>query len=393
MPAPPVPRADRGPRHARMSTSPDRAHGLAGELAHADWPALTLPEVRRLLDAYPDAGPPRRIAWHSQRPLSAAALVECARGTFFIKRHHVTVRSAPALTEEHRFIAHLRQRGVPIPAVLESTAGTTATALGDWTYEVHARASGHDLYRERMSWVPPDARSHARAAGRALAMLHAAAADYRAPQRSTHVLVARSEILRAIDPIAALEAQLPARPGLAEYLSARDWRHDLAAIIAPWHAAIQPHLALQPARWTHGDWHVSNLCWSGSGVNAKVTAILDFGLCARTFALFDLATAIERNAVAWLEPDATRARPALARALLDGYREAVPLDAHAIALVAHLLPIVHIDFALSEVEYYHAVTHSRANADVAYDTFLRGHAAWFRTAAGRALLEAIRACA
>ena len=61
--------------------------------------------------------------------------------------------------------------------------------------------------------------------------------------------------------------------------------------------------------------------------------------------------------------------------------------------VAYLLPLVHVDFALSEVEYFHAITQSRANADVAYDTFLRGHAAWFGTRQGQSLLQAIRNCA
>ncbi|HEU0276283.1 MAG TPA: phosphotransferase [Rhodanobacteraceae bacterium] len=374
-----------------MSTSPARAHGLAGELARADWPALELPEVERLLQAYPDVGRPARIAWYSQRPLSAAALVKCARGVVFVKRHHTTVRSAQTLAEEHRFIAHLRQHGVPIPAVLQTSAGATTTAMGDWVYEVHARAIGNDLYRERMSWVPPDEAAHARAAGRALARLHRAALDYRAPQRRTHVLVARSEILAAVEPVAALDAQLPERPGLAEYLSTRDWRRDLAQAIAPWHASVQPRLARQAALWTHGDWHVSNLCWNGSGANAQVSAILDFGLCARNFALFDLATAIERNAIAWLEPEAERGRPHIAQALIEGYRSERVSGTDDATLLANLLPIVHVDFALSEVEYYHAVTRSDANADVAYDAFLRGHAAWFRTAPGRALLAAIGA--
>jgi hypothetical protein len=45
------------------------------------------------------------------------------------------------------------------------------------------------------------------------------------------------------------------------------------------------------------------------------------------------------------------------------------------------------------VEYFSAITRSPENADVAYHTFLRGHAAWFGTPEGQALLEAIRALA
>ena len=65
------------------------------------------------------------------------------------------------------------------------------------------------------------------------------------------------------------------------------------------------------------------------------------------------------------------------------------MSAADIQLLADLLPLVHVDFALSEVEYFHAITRSQANADVACDTFLRGHAAWFGTPPGQALLQAI----
>jgi Ser/Thr protein kinase RdoA (MazF antagonist) len=260
---------------------------------------------------------------------------------------------------------------------------------------VHERAAGIDLYREAISWSPLPNADHARSAGRMLAMLHDASEGYDAAQRDTHILVACSELLRSPDPIAALQGQLHARPGLANYLRGRDWPTELADVLAPWHAAAQPRLAQQPRLWTHGDWHVSNLCWSDDGANAHITAALDFGLAAANFALFDLATAIERNAIAWLALDTgiDAPHPDIARALIDGYRRQRPLDAADIHLLADLLPLVHVDFALSEVEYFNAITHSHASADVAYDTFLRGHAAWFCTSAGQALLQTIRALA
>jgi Ser/Thr protein kinase RdoA (MazF antagonist) len=371
------------------------AHGLAGDNTPPDWPALTTAEVDALLRGYPQAGPSVRIEWRSPRPLSAACLVETATGTFFVKRHHRSVRSIATLAEEHRFIAHLRDNGMSIPAVVHDARGRSALALGDWIYEVHERAAGIDLYREAISWSPLPNREHARSAGRMLAALHDAAEGYHAPQRDTHILVARSELIASVDPIAALQRQLAVRPGLADYLQGRDWQTELADALAPWHAATQPRLALQPRLWTHGDWHVSNLCWSDDSDNARITATLDFGLAAANFALFDLATAIERNAIAWLALDAGdgAAHPAIARALIEGYRQQRPLDAADIHLLADLLPLVHVDFALSEVEYFHAITRSPANADVAWDTFLRGHAAWLGTPPGQTLLQAIRDCA
>jgi Ser/Thr protein kinase RdoA (MazF antagonist) len=264
-------------------------------------------------------------------------------------------------------------------------------AIGDWVYEVHERAAGIDIYRDAISWSPVPNREHAFSAGRMLAALHDAAAGYHAAQRDTHLLVARSELIVSPDPVATLQAQLPRRPGLADYLRDRDWRTDLARLLAPWHAAAQPQLARQRRLWTHGDWHVSNLCWSDRSTEARITAVLDFGLAAANFALFDLATAIERNAIAWLALDTgnAAAHVDIARALIAGYRQQRPLDVADIHLLADLLPLVHVDFALSEVEYFHAITRSQANADVACDTFLRGHAAWFGTPPGQALLQAI----
>ncbi|MFI4957803.1 MAG: phosphotransferase enzyme family protein [Lysobacterales bacterium] len=368
------------------------AHGLAGDSTLPDWPMLTTAEVDTLLCGYPQLGTAMRIDWHSPRPLSAACLVETSRATVFIKRHHRSVRSVGTLGEEHRFIAHLRSNGTPIPAVLSDAHGQTAVAIDDWTYEVHEHAAGIDLYREAISWSPLPNREHAYSAGLMLAASHDAAEGYHAPQRDTHILVARSELICSPDPVVALRAQFPARPGLADYLQDRDWPADLAELLAPWHAAAQPRLARQPRLWTHGDWHVSNLCWDGDSANARISAVLDFGLAAANFALFDLATAIERNAIAWLALDAGigAAHPDIVRALIEGYRRQRPLSAADLRLLADLLPLVHVDFALSEVEYFHAITCSRANADVAYDTFLRGHAAWFRTPPGQALLRTIR---
>ena len=369
-------------------------HGLAGNCEPAQWPALRFEEVNELLSGYADIGAAQRINWHSPRPLSAAGLVQCTNAIVFVKRHHCTVRTVATLEEEHRFIDHLRAVNMPVPAVLRDRAGRSARAIGDWVYEVHACAAGVDIYRETISWVPLTNLAHARTAGAMLAQMHTAAAGYQAPQRQTHILVARSELLCAADPIAALHAQLPQRPALADYLRQRDWETDLGALLAPFHAAVQPRLTRQARLWTHGDWHVSNLCWSGADHNAPITAIVDFGLAAATFALFDLATAIERNAISWLqlERGAQASHADIACALIRGYRQQHALDADAVHLLADLLPLVHLDFALSEVEYFSALPDGH-KSDMAYDTFLRGHAAWFSTPPGRTLLRAIHDCA
>jgi Ser/Thr protein kinase RdoA (MazF antagonist) len=374
-----------------MNDDAHLTHGLAGDELPPDWPALTLAEVSALLRAFPAHGDVEALHWRSPRPLSAAGIVRMSAGEVFVKRHHRSVRTVAMLTEEHRFAAHLYQRGMPIPRVMESERGETAIATGEWVYEVHEAARGADVYRDAFSWSPIGGAAHARAAGAMLARLHLAASDYEAPQRSTHILVARSEILSSEAPLDAIAALLPSRPFLEVYLRERDWRVEIGEVIEPWHTQAAAGLSRQPRVWTHGDWHVSNLCWSDASDGAHITDVLDLGLSAATFALFDLATAIERNAIAWL--DIARGdigRDDLALALIEGYHGVSPLTTGGLDLLADLLPIVHLDFALSEIEYFEGVTHRRDHADVAYQTFLRDHAAWFQGRHGQALLAAIR---
>ena len=378
-----------------MTTLSHRVHGLAADQVPPDWRPLAVDEVGVLLAGYPMLRPAGAIRWCSPRPLSAAALVETAGGMVFVKRHHRSVRTVATLAEEHAYMGWLRSAGVPVPVVLADADGRTAVARGEWTYEVHTQAEGIDLYREAASWTPLHNLAHAHAAGAMLARLHDAADGYTAKQRGTHLLVARSELIQAHDPLAALAAQLPERPGLAMYLGRRDWHAEIGETLAPFHARVHAQLAAQRPLWTHGDWHASNLCWREAGTQVQITAVLDFGLAARTFALFDLATAIERNAIAWLALGSghAAAHPETARALIAGYRSRRALGAADLHLLADLLPLVHVDFALSEVEYFSAVTRSETNADVAYHTFLRGHAAWFGTPPGQALLQGIRTLA
>src|SRR5664280_2264413 len=127
-------------------SSAAKAHGLDGTLVAPDWPPLTLTEVRAVLAEFPNLGEPVELLSISPRPFSAASVVATRRQRVFIKRHHHAVRDADALTEEHRFIAHLRARGAAVPKVFAAASGTTAIEIGEWTYEVHETPKGVDLY-------------------------------------------------------------------------------------------------------------------------------------------------------------------------------------------------------------------------------------------------------
>ncbi len=374
-----------------MTACSHRVQGLNNDEVPADWPAIAPYEIAWLAGRFAQLRGATAAQWHSPRPLSAAALVETATGRVFVKRHHHSVRDAATLGEEHRFIAHLAAAGVPVVQVLRDHDGATAVEHDGWTYELHTPGNGEDLYRDAVSWTPLTNVAQARDAGRMLARLHQAATRYHAPQRGTHLLVARDDLIRSHDPIAALKADLDNRPGLARYLARIPWEEQLRGIVLPWHAGLAERLRDEPRLWAHNDWHVSNLLWQGD----TVSTVLDFGLASPTSALFDLATAIERNAVAWLELErgAQAVRIDIALALLDGYRQLLPLSAARMHLLADLLPVVHLDFALSEVEYFEGVTGSTANADVAWQPFLLGHAQWFGSAEGQALLAALHAAA
>jgi Ser/Thr protein kinase RdoA (MazF antagonist) len=359
----------------------------------SDWPKLTLAELDWLAATF---GAPERIAWHSARPFAASGIVACSRRAVFVKRHHVAVRDVAALMEEHAFIGHLRAHGATVPAVLAMGCGQTAVARGEWVYEVHALANGVDLYRDAVSWLPFRSGAHAGAAGRALRALHDAARGYAAPPRAATLVVADFAVMGCDDPLGALQARRAVVPMLARALRDRAWERDFAAVIMPWHAHLRPFLPDLAPLWTHNDFHASNLLWREDGA-ARVAAVLDFGLANRTCAAFDLATAIERNCVEWLRlgDGATDiAHAELARALIGGYREAHAICPAELAAVAALLPVVHVEFALSELAYFHGVLRSGAKSELAYSGFLLDHARWFGAPAGAAFLRAVRdACA
>lgn len=364
--------------------------GVDGEQAERDWPLMTHDEVAAVLARIDGAGEPERLTWHSPRPFSAAALVRMAAGRtpLFVKRHHVSLRDVAGLEEEHRFIAHLRAHGCPVPEVLAARGGATAFACGDWTYEVHVVAPGVDAYRGVMSWKPFMHPSHAHAAGQALARLHRVSAGYDAPARPVRTLLSSFRVLSCADLAGALERWVDAQPLLVRALGARDWRGDVADAIGPYHARLAPLLPALAPLWTHGDWHASNLLWSGAEPGAQVQTVLDFGLSDRTCAVMDLALAIERNAIDWLAPaDARRIEYAQIDALLDGYEALEPLSDDAYAALVALLPIVHTEFALSEVAYFGCIVDAPEIVDIAYDGYLLGHARWFGERDGRQLLD------
>jgi len=372
------------------------AHGMDGRLVEPDWAVLTLDEVHGLLNRFEGLGKAVRIASVSPRPFSAASVVETENGRVFIKRHHCAVRDREGLLEEHRFMQHLLAHGAKVPRVLATEAQETAIEIDEWTYEVHEVPEGVDLYRDALSWTPFRSEAHARSAGRALARLHCAARGFDALRRKPRPLVASFTIFAARDSAMEMDGYVDARPALAEDGLTLKCCEDALELVNPFHEKLLPLLPSLPSLWTHNDLHASNLLWSDSGGDAEGTAIIDFGLADRTNAVHDLAHAIERSIVEWLalveHPDRPHEVPVHVdhlQALLKGYEQVRPLsDAEAQAL-APMTALCHAEFALSETDYFLGVLHSQEKAAMARDGWLLGHARWFRSTAGKKLLDAI----
>jgi Ser/Thr protein kinase RdoA (MazF antagonist) len=370
-------------------------HGMGPELCEADWPALTNDEVRTVLNRFErhaGAGSSRdaAISWHSPRPMSAAAIVRFADGEVFVKRHHVAVRAPERLRVEHEFARYLRARGQPLPRVLRDACGDTVVRDGDFIYEVHERAAGVDLYRDVPSWYPFTNLDHARAAGRALARFHRAARNFPLPPSEPGVLTNSAVIVVSGDPLGELARLVAVRPGLARAVAQRSLAEDFSRYHLRAIEKAAPLLRALAPQWGHGDWHGSNLTWSSTGPKAVVAGVLDLGLANRTFAAHDLAVALERNTVDWLDLADTGSVVAdleAVDALLDGYEEVQPLDEIELAALVAVLPVAHLEYALSEVEYFAEVVRSQVNADLAYDGYFIGHTRWFEKAAGSVVID------
>ncbi|UGT40787.1 phosphotransferase [Nocardia yamanashiensis] len=362
-----------------------RVYGMGHDpLVEPDWPPLTSTEVDEVVGA--DAV----IEWRSPRPLSATARVRLPDGrAVIVKRLPRTLRDAAALGEEHRFMDHLRARGIPVPAVPRTTE------FGEFTYEVQEFGDGEDRYAGVFSWSPYLSTGDAAAAGRMLARLHLAAAGYDAPARPPRPLLGGFSIFAAVDPLAAVADRAAERPALAAFLAARDWRAEMERVQLPAHDRLFPLLADLKPLWTHNDWHGTNLLWreqrtnqDGSGpaaappAPAEVSAVIDFGLCDRTTAVHDLAIAVERCAVDWIsirDGGPAHVRADQVRALLEAYERVRPLTAPERRALPALLPLVHAEYELSEIDYFLSVVPggNQKNAEIAYEDYFLGHTDWW----------------
>ncbi|MBS2551356.1 phosphotransferase [Catenulispora sp. NL8] len=356
----------------------DLVFGMGAEsVVQRDWPSLTAAEVEEVLGTQI-----AEIEWRSPRPLSTTARIRTPDGRrLIVKRLPLALRTPEALAEEHGFMDHIRERGIPVPPA------RAAGLRGDFIYEIQDLGVGEDLYRDVFSWSPYKP-GHPGYAGAMLARLHTAAEGYGAPARPWRPLKSGFSLFSAADPIAAIEQIAARRPQLADFLAARDWRSDVERLLLPFHQRLTDDLA---PLWTHNDWHGTNLLWSGDRREPAITSVLDFGLSDRTTAAYDLAIAIERFAVDWVglrDGGPANFQKRQLQSFLHGYTAIRPLSAAESAALPNLFPLCHAEYELSEIDYFLSVVPggSEKNAEIAYRDWFLGHAKYAESEEGQAFL-------
>lgn len=372
-----------------------QAHGLGKTDVTADWQGFTEEELDILLKRYHPDWQVKQSLWRSPRPFSVAELVETNHGVLFIKRHHRLIRDAEGLREEHRFIRHLAKKGLPVPDIYSDLEGDSAPVTGEWTCEIHRAALTGDRYRDVRSWEPFLTEQDAAAAGAMQARFHFASEDYAASKRLPRPLVANMAVLASPDPIVAMQQWLVRHPDVEQWLADRNWKQVITEQLLPGQQQIQLRLSRQPPLWTHNDWHGSNLLWEIPDTldASRVSGIIDFGLSDLTCAIFDIATAIERNFIPWLElanGSFVRADLKQLDAFLAGYHQLRPLTPDDLDLLAAILPLIHWDFALSELHYFCSIVPDAQMADLCWRGYLIEHFRWFSEPPGQALLAFIQ---
>lgn len=367
-------------------------HGMGAAWEEKDWPHITLTDVQTLQLYYPALKGKIQILWHSPRPFSSAAIVEVAAShqQYFIKRSHRSFRQAQDLLEEHAFIEHLAAKNIPVVPLVRSSQGKTALELGDWSYEVHHKAHAFDLYAEQQSWTAFFYPEHAAKAGQLLAKLHNAAVDFDIRQgRSARYLVCNQTLLESDNIVEAIYQRIDQSPELTRYFSNQVMDAAFLNYIAELHRGIKKTFQCAAKIWTHNDLHASNLLWTAQSNQAEIAALFDFGLADYNSALYDFSTAIERNFIDWLQLSKTQALvidyDGLTAFIQAYFSHQTGLTDFSI--LPSLLQIVHIDFALSELEYFVGITGNSAHADAAYHDWLVGHVDWFRSESGQCFIN------
>ncbi|MGZ4482234.1 MAG: phosphotransferase [Gaiellales bacterium] len=315
------------------------------------------------------------VSQHLRWLFAVARCRTAARGEVLVKRQPPMGRDAAQLLWQHRLTNHLADRGVPAARALGLVERD-----GLW-YELFEPAAGEDVYSGVDTWEPFFSPVHAAAAGAMLARLHGAGADFepRSPQPQAGFVVQLGAIrLAPVDAVRALSRQ---RAAVAEYLAEERWEEPVAEVYDELFDRLRPLLTRLPLAPLHGDWQTNNLFFAGDAVSG----VIDFHQADYAPRVLDLAVAVERNCFFWNRISAgedTAYDLDHAGALIAAYDAVSPLEPAERAAFPDVLAVCQFEYGISFLDYYWGVERDREKADWAWRTFVLGHAAWWRGAAG-----------
>lgn len=377
-------------------------HGMGTTLEDKDWAHISLVELTTLQRFYFSLKGDINIVWRSPRPFSSAAIIDVVpenelnpytTASYFIKRSHRSFRTAKDILQEHAVIQHLASKAIPVSVLMSSDEGKTALEIGDWTYEVHKKAQGFDLYAEQQSWTAFFYPEHAAKAGGLLAKLHVAMLNFSEQHnRSAHYLVSNQKLLQSENIVDAIQSRIETSPELSQYFQNKVFDQAFLDRITSSHQQIKKTLQQATPIWTHNDLHASNLLWSEQSASAEISTVFDFGLADRNSAVYDLAIAIERNFIDWLSLE-NATEIAIDEAGLTAFLKAYFSEIHVqedFSVLPELLKIVHLDFAFSELEYFVGITKNEKHADAAYYDWMIGHIDWFYGQQGQQFIQTLK---
>jgi Ser/Thr protein kinase RdoA (MazF antagonist) len=328
-------------------------------------------------------GDDAQVLARHRRWLFAVARCSGPDGDVYLKRQPPMGRNIEQLRRQHRLTNHLADRGVPA-----ARAVGLVEAAGLW-YELHEPAAGEDVYTGADTWDAFERDAHVVSAGRMLARLHAAGADFPdpTPQGQAGFVVQLGMVAR--DPVAAVERLAELRPAAADYLATRSWHGPVEAAYTGLFDRLRPYLTALPERPLHGDWQTNNLFFTGD----ECAGIIDFHQADHAPRVLDLAVAVERNCFFWnriTAGDDAAFDLRQAELLVRSYDAETPLEPIERVVFADVLAVCQFEYGISFLDYYAGVERDRAKSDWAWSDFVLGHARWWGSPAGRAAADTIR---
>ncbi|MCH4161128.1 MAG: phosphotransferase [Bifidobacterium sp.] len=367
------------------------------------WPDVDLAQAQALCSSLSEPVVAQRILSHSARPTAAASLVSTNVAPIFIKRYDRAIRDTPSITPYHRYAEYLGDHGITAPRFLHfnsqsSTAfsvdssNDTVAVQGNAAFECYVAVEGEDRYAKALSWDSPSDLEEAHELGSYVASIDCASVGFAEARLPINGMSNTFGMFASGDIHGSLNLWLNQRPLVRRYLelTQRDIAHDVQ-VVEPYAGRVGKLYQTLPARWTHGDPHISNFLWHGK----HPSAVIDFGLSDQNTAIFELAMLLERHCIQWVDiMDGNEAayRPDVAAALITGYCTVRPLSDIERLILPDILAICQAEAGLNWLQYYMKLPNRLQDADWCYDSCFLAHTRWFSTPSGQSLLRDIREC-